>query len=78
MPRPTPKSTSVYSKGSIDGGMEDYGSYDVPSPSPSNSMYYMYGEPDQYLDSHTSESQSPSGSLVSSTLPPISRRRKRC
>jgi hypothetical protein len=28
-------------------------------PSPTNSHYYMYGDADQYLDSNTSESQSP-------------------
>ena len=59
MPRSTPKSTPAYST------MDDFNSYDVPSPS-----YYMYGgEGDQYLDSNTSESQSPSSSLVSCNLP---------
>ncbi|KAK1836212.1 AP-1-like transcription factor YAP1 [Podospora conica] len=42
--------------------MDEYNSFDVPSPS--NSLYYnMYADADQYLESHTSESQSPSGSL---------------
>jgi AP-1-like factor len=56
MPRSTLKSTPAYST------MDDFNSYDVPSPS--NSLYYMYGgEADQYLESNTSESQSPSSSL---------------
>ncbi len=64
MPRSTPKGNQVYIKHSDDGIMEDFGSFDVPSPA--GSLYYMYGgETDQYLDSHTSESQSPSNSLVS-------------
>lgn len=56
MPRSTPKSTPAYNT------MDEFSSYDIPSPS--NSFYYTYrGEADQYLDSQTSESQSPSGSL---------------
>lgn len=62
MPRAAPKPTHVYTP-TTDGGMDEYNSFDVPSPS--NSLYYnMYADADQYLESHTSESQSPSGSLV--------------
>jgi len=66
MPRAAPKPTHVYTP-TTDGGMDEYNSFDVPSPS--NSLYYnMYTDADQYLESHTSESQSPSGSLVGSTF----------
>lgn len=62
MPRAAPKPTHAYTP-TTDGGMDEYNSFDVPSPS--NSLYYnMYADADQYLESHTSESQSPSGSLV--------------
>lgn len=37
----------------------------VDFPSPSNSQYYLYGDAEQHLDSHTSESQSPVNSPVS-------------
>ncbi|KAK0728593.1 hypothetical protein B0T26DRAFT_178174 [Lasiosphaeria miniovina] len=46
--------------------MEDYGSV-VDVPSPSNSLYYVYGESEQYLDSNTSESHSPSSSAYDMT-----------
>lgn len=62
MPRSMPK-TNVYTE----GNMDDFNNFDVPSPS--SSHYYMY-EPDQgYLESHTSESQSPNGSIVSLAWP---------
>ena len=63
MPRSTPKN-NIYTP-TTEGGMDEYSSFDVPSPS--NSLYYMYGDADQYLESHTSESQSPSGSLYDVT-----------
>ena len=65
MPRSAPK-TNIYTP-TTDGSMDEYNGFDVPSPS--NSLYYMYGDADQYLESHTSESQSPSGSLVRFTRP---------
>ncbi|KAK1754551.1 AP-1-like transcription factor YAP1 [Echria macrotheca] len=61
MPRPTPKSNPAYNKQLTSPAMEDFGSFDVPSPS--GSLYYVYGDTDQYLESHTSESQSPNSSL---------------
>ncbi len=44
--------------------MEDMGSY-VDFPSPPNSMYYVYGDNEQY----SSESQSPNNSAVSVVAP---------
>ncbi|KAK5661378.1 hypothetical protein OQA88_11277 [Cercophora sp. LCS_1] len=59
-----PRSATIKSNVYADGTMDDFNSFDVPSPSSSSSLYYMYGEADQtYLDSHTSESQSPNGSI---------------
>lgn len=46
--------------------MEDMGSY-VDFPSPPSSMYYVYGDNEQY----SSESQSPNNSAVSSSGPQI-------
>ncbi len=48
--------------------MEDLGTY-VDFPSPPGSMYYVYGESEQYL----SESQSPNNSAVS--FSPLNTRR---
>ncbi|KAK3360094.1 hypothetical protein B0T25DRAFT_565036 [Lasiosphaeria hispida] len=45
--------------------MEEYGSFDMPSPS--SSLYYMYGDAEPYVESHTSGSQSPSNSLYDVT-----------
>jgi len=58
-----PRYTSKPSTSHVKQPMEDFSSFDVPSPS--GSLYYVYGDADQYLESHTSESQSPNGSLVS-------------
>lgn len=57
----TPSSPSAFLPTSA---MEELGTF-VDFPSPPNSMYYVYGESEQYM----SESQSPNTSVVSSPLP---------
>lgn len=58
MPRSTPKGSQVYPRRLDEASMDEFSSFDMPSPT-----YYVYGDVDHYHDSHTSESQSPSSSL---------------